>query len=88
MTGNRVTYMHRIQLTAQDILKSYYTSLSLHLPTVRKNITFYGEDLLALHPATKLDNHPLVGCPRMLIQYIRIYPPYMEAVPSTRNRRR
>jgi hypothetical protein len=28
---------------------------------------------------------PLVGCPRLLIQYIRSYPPYLEAVSSVRN---
>jgi hypothetical protein len=30
---------------------------------------------------------PLVGCPRLLIQYIRSYPPYLEAVSSIRNLR-
>jgi hypothetical protein len=28
---------------------------------------------------------PLVGCPRLLVQYIRSYPPYLEAVSSIRN---
>ncbi|KAJ4443747.1 hypothetical protein ANN_05525 [Periplaneta americana] len=27
----------------------------------------------------------LIGCPRLLIQYIRSYPPYLEAVSSIRN---
>jgi hypothetical protein len=30
----------------------------------------------------------LVGCHRLLIQYIRSYPPYLEAVSSIRNLRR
>jgi hypothetical protein len=30
---------------------------------------------------------PLVGCPQLLIQYIRSYPPYLEAVSSIRNLR-
>jgi hypothetical protein len=30
---------------------------------------------------------PVVGCPRLLIQYICSYPPYLEAVPSIRNLR-
>jgi hypothetical protein len=30
---------------------------------------------------------PLVGCPRLLIQYIRSYPPYLEAAPSIGNLR-
>jgi len=38
--------------------------------------TFYGEELLAPRPTPKLGGPPLVGCPRLLIQYIRTYPPY------------
>jgi hypothetical protein len=30
---------------------------------------------------------PLVGCPRLFIQYIRSYPPYLETVSSIRNLR-
>jgi hypothetical protein len=30
---------------------------------------------------------PLVVCPRLLIQYIRSYPPYLEGVSSNRNLR-
>jgi hypothetical protein len=30
---------------------------------------------------------PPVGCPRLLIQYIRSYPPYLEGVSSIRNLR-
>jgi hypothetical protein len=30
---------------------------------------------------------PTAGCPRLLIQYIRSYPPYLEAVSSIRNPR-
>jgi hypothetical protein len=40
---------------------------------------FYGEELLALPPH--------VGCPRLLIQYIRSYLPYLEAFYSIRNLR-
>jgi hypothetical protein len=31
---------------------------------------------------------PFVGCPRLLIQYIRNYPPYLEAVSAIHNLRR
>jgi hypothetical protein len=31
----------------------------------------------------KAGEPPLVGCPRLLIQYIRSYPPYLQAVPPT-----
>jgi hypothetical protein len=30
---------------------------------------------------------PTVGCPQLRIQYIRSYPPYLEAVSSIRNPR-
>jgi hypothetical protein len=41
---------------------------------LRKQTMFYG-------------GPPTVGCPRLLIQYIRSYPPYLEAVSSIRNPR-
>jgi hypothetical protein len=47
---------------------------------------FYGEELLATRPSSKLEE-PFVGCPRLLIQYIRSYPPCLEAVSSVRNLR-
>ena len=37
---------------------------------------FYGEELLAHRPTPQAGEPPLVGCPRLLIQYIRSYPPY------------
>jgi hypothetical protein len=33
-------------------------------------------------PVLETGRSPLVGCPRLLIQYIRSYPPYLEAVPT------
>jgi hypothetical protein len=33
-------------------------------------------------PNPQAGEPPLVGCPRLLIQYIRSYPPYLEAVSS------
>jgi hypothetical protein len=50
-------------------------------------IIFYGEELLAPRPTPQAGGPPLVGYPRLLIQYIRSYPPYLEAVPSIRNLR-
>jgi len=38
-------------------------------------IRFYGEELLATRPTPNW-GPPLVGCPPLLIQYIRSYPPY------------
>jgi len=37
---------------------------------------FHGEALLAPRPTPQAGGPPLVGCPRLLIQYIRSYPPY------------
>jgi hypothetical protein len=45
------------------------------------SLFFYGDELLAPRPTS------LVGCPRLLIEYIRSYLPYLEAVSSTRNLR-
>jgi hypothetical protein len=42
-------------------------------------LVFLGEELLGLPLSLKLEDHPLVVCPRQLIQYIRSYPPYLEA---------
>ena len=38
-------------------------------------VCFYGEEMLAPRPSPKLEDHPLSGF-RLLIQYIRSYPPY------------
>jgi len=38
-------------------------------------ILFYGEELLAPRPTLQAGGSPLVGCPRLLIQYICNYPP-------------
>jgi hypothetical protein len=35
----------------------------------------------------KLEDHPFFGCPRLLIKYIRNYPPYQEVVITNRNQR-
>ena len=39
-------------------------------------IFFYGEELLAPRPTPKLEDHPLSAVQRLLIQFIRSYPPY------------
>jgi hypothetical protein len=46
---------------------------------------FWSEEMLALR-TTQAGGPPLVGCPRLLIQYIRSCPPYLEAVSSTYRR--
>jgi hypothetical protein len=56
------------------------------LVVFRNKIIFYGE-LLAPRQNPKLEDHSLVGCPLLLIQYIRRYPPYQEVVSSIHNLR-
>jgi hypothetical protein len=56
-------------------------------PAFRNMLVFYGEELLALCETPKAGEPPLVCCPRLLVQYIRSYPPYLQAVSSTRNLR-
>jgi hypothetical protein len=56
------------------------------LMNFRIELIFYGEELLDPHPTPKLEDHP-IGSQRLLIQYIRSYPPYLEAVSSIRNLR-
>jgi hypothetical protein len=42
----------------------------------RNKAGFYGEELLAPRPTPQVGGPHLVGCPRLLIQYIHSYPPY------------
>jgi len=46
------------------------------LELFRNMIRFDREELLALCPTPQAGGPPLVGCPRVFIQYIRSYPPY------------
>ena len=39
--------------------------------------------LVSTSPNPQVEGPPFVGCPRPLIQYIRRYPPYLEAVPPS-----
>jgi hypothetical protein len=47
---------------------------------IRNKLIFYGEELLATRSTPPAGGPPLVGCPRLLIQYILSYPPYLEDV--------
>jgi hypothetical protein len=51
------------------------------------NTRFYGGALLAPPPNPRTGGPPPVGCPRLLIHYIRSYPPSLKAVFSIRNLR-
>ena len=50
-----------------------------HREIFRNIVNFYGEEMLA-PTNSKARRLPLVGCPRLLIQYISRYPLYPEAV--------
>jgi hypothetical protein len=52
--------------------------------TSRNALLFYGEES---HAQPRSWTPPLAGCPRLLIQDIRSYPPYLEGVSSIRNLR-
>jgi hypothetical protein len=43
---------------------------------IRNKTSFYGEELSHISPNSQAVGPPFVGCPRLLIQYIRSYPPY------------
>jgi len=43
---------------------------------LRKNASFYGEELSTHRLTAHAGGSLLVGCPRLLIQYIRNYSPY------------
>jgi hypothetical protein len=51
------------------------------------NIEFYGGGGVSPPPNPQAGGSPTVGCPRLLIQYIRSYPPNLEPVSSVRNPR-
>jgi hypothetical protein len=44
-------------------------------------VKFLWREVVTTSPNPQAGGPPLVGCPRLLVQYIRSYPPYVEAVP-------
>jgi hypothetical protein len=64
------------------------------LVNFRNKIIFYGEELLAPRPTPKLEDHLLSAVHDCLFNIFaatlhiwRLFPPYLEAVPSIRNLR-
>jgi hypothetical protein len=53
----------------------------------RNKLIFLRRGVVSRTPNPQAGGPPLIGCPRLLIQYIRSYPPYLEAVSSIRNLR-
>jgi len=52
---------------------------------LRNIILTCGGEFLASPPNPPAGGPPLLSCRRLLIQYIRSYPPYLQAVSSNRN---
>jgi hypothetical protein len=50
--------------------------------TFRNNINFLRREVVRPTPESEAGVVPLVGCPQLLIQYIRRYPAYLDAVYS------
>jgi hypothetical protein len=55
--------------------------------TVVTNIEFYGGRVVSPPHNPQAGGPFTVGCSRLPIQYIRSYPPYLEAISSIRNPR-
>jgi hypothetical protein len=62
-------------------------SRSRRLINFRNNLIFLLRGVVSPTRNRQAGGPPLVGCPRFLIQYIRSYPTYLEAVSSIRNPR-
>jgi hypothetical protein len=53
----------------------------------RNKLIFLRLGIVSPTPNPQAGGPPLVGCPRLFVQYIRSYPPYLEAVSSICNLR-
>jgi hypothetical protein len=53
----------------------------------RNKLIFFRWGVVSLTPKPQAGGPPFIGCPRLLIQYIRSYHPYLEGVSSIRNLR-
>ena len=67
---------------SQEIPLFYGTRKFITAPTSKK-LKFLQWEVVSTYPNPQAREPPLVGRPRLLIQYIRSYPPYLEAVPPS-----
>ena len=74
---NLISLAHRL------VLHRRISPVSRPLCMNRNMFTFLRWGDVSTSPNTQVGGPPLVGCPRLLIQNIRSYPPYLEAVPPT-----
>jgi hypothetical protein len=78
----------------RGLFYTYILNKLEHLRQVVRNkseffrCVYLGRGGVSSPPNHQAGESPPVGCPLLLIQYIRSYPPYLEAVSSTRNLRK
>jgi hypothetical protein len=73
-------------LSFLDFMLRSYRRISLIprlLVIFRNMINFLRCGVVSTLPNPKAGRPPLVGCPQLLVQYIRSYPPYLEPVPPS-----
>ena len=73
---------HFLKIHSNIILTSTPSSYKWS-KALRYIVSFYGEKLSAHRPVPEAGGPRLDGCPRLHIQYIRSYPPHLEAVLPT-----
>jgi hypothetical protein len=57
--------------------------IPIPLCVIRNMLKFLRWGVFNTSPNCQTTGPPLVGCPRLFIQYIRSYPPYLQAVPPS-----
>ena len=62
--------------------------IPMFLLIFRNTIHFLRWGVVSTSPNSQAGGPPLVGCPRLLLQHIRSYPPYLEAVSPSATWRR
>jgi hypothetical protein len=75
ITGSQLVKKFPAFYGARRFITAFTSARHLSLLMVHSMISFYGEEFLAYRTKPKLEDHLLVGCPRLLIQYIRSYIP-------------
>jgi hypothetical protein len=85
-----ILFRHHSRKYGYTILSSfrttYFGSLSHHLNIFVTSL-FLRWGVVSPTPNPQAGGPLLVGCPRLLIEHIRSYPPYLEGVSSIRNLR-
>jgi hypothetical protein len=68
---------------ARKFITAFTRACQKVLWLVRNIVKFLRWAVVSTLPKSQAEGPPLVGCPRLLIQYIRSYPPYLQAVPPS-----